>query len=258
MREVIEKMDFLYFDWYNQYGIYFLLLEDNGVTSRIWVRLFMTTLLIGGITTAIVGFIINWNEYVHYFIDLKIINILSALFWFILWGILYSVISQMGFFAYLTVHRFGLGIFKSVSLWNGVQAVLILFVLFDLVYLRYETFAQSGESLLPYIGLAVILLIAGLITAWYKSKQTNREAFIPALFFMIVVTVIEWFPVLRVNEQSWVYLMLFALLACNAYQILILHKLNMQSQQERQRIEGNRKQNKKSNPQKKTSKKPSI
>jgi KinB signaling pathway activation protein len=258
MREVIEKMDFLYFDWYNQYGIYFLLLEDNGVTSRIWVRLFMTTLLIGGITTAIVGFIINWNEYVHYFIDLKIINILSALFWFVLWGILYSVISQMGFFAYLTVHRFGLGIFKSVSLWNGVQAVLILFVLFDLVYLRYETFAQSGESLLPYIGLAVILLIAGLITAWYKSKQTNREAFIPALFFMIVVTVIEWFPVLRVNEQSWVYLMLFALLACNAYQILILHKLNMQSQQERQRIEGNRKQNKKSNPQKKTSKKPSI
>ena len=218
----------------------------------------MTTLLIGGITTAIVGFIINWNEYVHYFIDLKIINILSALFWFVLWGILYSVISQMGFFAYLTVHRFGLGIFKSVSLWNGVQAVIILFVLFDLVYLRYETFAQSGESLLPYIGLAVILLIAGLIVAWYKSKQTNREAFIPALFFMIVVTVIEWFPVLRVNEQSWVYLMLFALLACNAYQILILHKLNMQSQQERQRIEGNRKQNKKSNPQKKTSKKPSI
>jgi KinB signaling pathway activation protein len=258
MREVIEKMDFLYFDWYNQYGIYFLLLEDNGVTSRIWVRLFMTTLLIGGITTAIVGFIINWNEYVHYFIDLKIINILSALFWFVLWGILYSVISQMGFFAYLTVHRFGLGIFKSVSLWNGVQAVLILFVLFDLVYLRYETFAQSGESLLPYIGLAVILLIAGLITALYKSKQTNREAFIPALFFMIVVTVIEWFPVLRVNEQSWVYLMLFALLACNAYQILILHKLNMQSQQERQRIEGNRKQSKKSNLQKKASKKPSI
>lgn len=258
MREIIEKMDFLYFDWYNQYGIYFLLLEDNGVTSRIWVRLFMTTLLIGGITTAIVGFIINWNEYVNYFIDLKIINILSALFWFVLWGILYSVISQMGFFAYLTIHRFGLGIFKSVSLWNGVQAVLILFVLFDLVYLRYETFAQSGESLLPYIGIAVILLITGLITAWYKSKQTNREAFIPALFFMIVVTVIEWFPVLRVNEQSWVYLMLFALLACNAYQILILHKLNMQSQQERQRIDGNRKQNKKVNPQKKTSKKPSI
>jgi KinB signaling pathway activation protein len=234
MRTEIEKMDFLKLDWYNQYGIYFLLLEDNCVTSRIWVRLFMTTLLIGGITSAIVGFIINWNEYVHFFMDFRIINILSALFWFILWGVLYSVVSQMGFFAYLTVHRFGLGIFKSVSLWNGVQAVLILFVLFDLVYLRYETFAKSGDSLYPYIGLAVLLLIPALVTAWFKAKQTNREAFIPALFFMIVVTIIEWFPVLRVNEPSWIYLMLFSLLACNAYQILILHKLNMQSQQQRQ------------------------
>jgi KinB signaling pathway activation protein len=258
MREEIEKMDFLYLDWYNQYGIYFILLEDNGVTSRIWVRLFMTTLLIGVITTAIVGFIINWNEYVHYFTDFRTINILSALFWFILWGLLYSVISQMGYFAYLTVHRFGLGIFKSVSLWNGVQVVLILFVLFDLVYLRYETFASSGDSLLPYIGLAALLFIPALVIAWFKAKQTNREAFIPALFFMIVVTVIEWFPVLRVNEHSWVYLMLFPLLACNAYQLLILHKLNLKSQQERQRIENNKTPNKRGNASKKASKKPSI
>ncbi len=238
--------------------IYFLLLEDNGVTSRIWVRLFMTTLFIGGITTAIVGFIINWNEYVHYFTDFRIINILSALFWFILWGFLYSVISQMGYFAYLTVHRFGLGIFKSVSLWNGVQVVFILFVLFDLVYLRYETFAKSGDSILPYIGLTIILLLVGLVTAWYKAKQTNREAFIPALFFMIVVTVIEWFPVLRVNEQSWLYLMLFSLLACNAYQLIVLHKLNLKSQQERQRIESKRSTNKNTKAQKKSTKKPSI
>lgn len=228
------------------------------MTSRIWVRLFMTTLLIGAITTAIVGFIINWNEYVHYFADFRVINILSALFWFILWGLLYSVISQMGYFAYLTVHRFGLGIFKSVSLWNGIQVVFILFVLFDLVYLRFETFANKGESLLPYIGLAVLLLIVGLITAWYKAKQTNREAFIPALFFMIVVTVIEWFPVLRVNEQDWIFLMLFPLLACNAYQLLILHKLNLKSQHERQRIESKRTTEKKPIASKKTSKKPSI
>lgn len=247
-------MDFLYSDWYNQYGIYFLLLEDNCVTSRIWVRLFMTTLLIGGITSVIVGFIINWNEYVHYFIDFRVINILSALFWFILWGILYSVVSQMGFFAYLTVHRFGLGIFKSVSLWNGVQVILILFVLFDLVYLRYETFAKTGESLLSYIVLAALLLIPSLVIAWFKAKQTNREAFIPALFFMIVVTVIEWFPVLRVNEPSWVYLMLFSLLACNAYQLLILHKLNMQSQQHRQSMQSSS-SNKKTKSPKKLSKK---
>ena len=68
----------------------------------------------------------------------------------------------MGFFAYLTVHRFGLGIFKSVSLWNAVQVVLILFVLFDLVYLRYDNFAKQGESSFPYIGLAALLLIISL------------------------------------------------------------------------------------------------
>ena len=71
--------------------------------------------------------------------------------------------------------------------------------------------------------------------AWYKTKQTNRDAFIPAMFFMIVVTLVEWVPVLRVNEQSWLYLMMFALMACNAYQLLILHKLNLQSEQERQK-----------------------
>jgi KinB signaling pathway activation protein len=195
----------------------------------------MSTLIVGGLTTALFGFIVRWSEFQHYFTEFRIIDILSTTIWLIVMGFLFSVISQMGFFAYLTVHRFGLGIFKSVKLWNAVQLVLVAFVLFDLVYLRYETFAKSGETILPYIGLAVTLLLVSLIVAWFKSKQTNRDAFIPALFFMIVVTVIEWVPVLRVNEKSWVLLMMIALLACNAYQLLILHKLNSQSEQEKQK-----------------------
>jgi KinB signaling pathway activation protein len=83
-------------------------------------------------------------------------------------------------------------------------------------------------------------------------KQTNKGAFIPALFFMIVATIVEWVPVLRVNERSWLYLMMFALLACNAYQILILHKLNARSEQERKKSSGNKP------PKNKTSKKPSL
>jgi KinB signaling pathway activation protein len=195
----------------------------------------MSTLIVGGLTTALFGFIVRWSEFQHYFTEFRIIDILSTTIWLIVMGFLFSVISQMGFFAYLTVHRFGLGIFKSVKLWNAVQLVLVAFVLFDLVYLRYETFAKSGETILPYISLAVTLLLVSLIVAWFKSKQTNRDAFIPALFFMIVVTVIEWVPVLRVNEKSWVLLMMIALLACNAYQLLILHKLNSQSEQEKQK-----------------------
>ena len=222
------------------------------MTSRNWVKLFINTCLIGGLTTAIVGLIVRWNEFQPIFADIKVVEILSVLVWLIVMGFLFSVISQMGFFAYLTVHRFGLGIFKSVSLWNGVQAVLTIFVLFDLVYLRYQSFAKSGDSILPYIGVAALLLAVSLLVAWIKAKETNKEAFIPALFFMIVVTVIEWVPVLRVNEHSWFYLMLFALLVCNAYQILILHKLNAQSDRRREELAANPKAGGK------TKKKPSI
>lgn len=203
------------------------------MTSRNWVKLFLTTSLIGGLTTAVVGFIVRWNEFMPYFTEVRILDIVSTTLWLVVMGVLFSVISQMGFFAYLTVHRFGLGIFKSASLWNGVQVIVTATVLFDLVYMRYQAFAKTGDSLVPYMVLAAIPFVAGLVVAWIKMKQTNKGAFIPALFFMIVVTVIEWVPVLRVNEHSWLYLMVAALLACNAYQVLILHKLNMQSQQRR-------------------------
>ncbi|WP_066390258.1 KinB-signaling pathway activation protein [Neobacillus mesonae] len=204
------------------------------MTSRNLVKLFWNTLLVGGITTAIVGLFVRWHELQPFFADFKIIDIISAIVWLIVMGFLFSVISQMGFFAYLTIHRFGLGIFKSVSLWNAVQVVLILFGLFDLVYLRYSNFAKSGDPLLPFLVPALLLAVVSLVVAWLKSKETNRDAFIPALFFMIVATLVEWVPVLRINSSSWLYTMVIALLACNAYQILVLHKLNAKSAQERQ------------------------
>ena len=215
------------------------------MTSRNWVHLFLTTLVVGAVTTAVVGFIVRWSEFQHLLSDFNILEFLSILVWLMGVGLIFSILSQMGFFAYLTVHRFGLGIFKS--LWNPVQVLLIAFVLFDLVYLRFATFAENGESIMSYLGLAVIVLVAGLIVAFMKVKQTNKEAFIPALFFMIVVTVVEWVPVLRVNEHSWLYLMLFPLLVCNAYQLLVLHKLNQKSLQERKVLEEKAKSNVKPN-----------
>jgi KinB signaling pathway activation protein len=200
-------------------------MEDGAVNSRKWVRLFLTTLAIGGITTAVIGVILNWGEYEKLFSRLDVLEIAAVLMWHIGVGFIFSVISQMGFFAYLTIHRFGLGMFRSASLWNSVQVVLILFVLFDLVYFRYQVFAVKGESIVGYILVALFILVVGLAVAYVKSVQTNRGAFIPALFFMVVVTVIEWFPVLRINDKDWLYLMLLPLLICNAYQLLILHKL---------------------------------
>ncbi|MGA9227129.1 MAG: KinB-signaling pathway activation protein [Mesobacillus sp.] len=213
------------------------------MTSRNWVNLFLTTLVIGAVTTGLVGFIVRWSEFQQLLSDFSFMEFFSILLWLMGVGLIFSILSQMGFFAYLTVHRFGLGVFRS--LWNAVQVILIAFVLFDLVYFRFNSFAEKGESILPYLGLAGIVLIAGLVTAFIKAKQTNKEAFIPALFFMVVVTVIEWVPVLRVNEHSWLYLMLFPLLICNAYQLLVLHKLNQKSIEERKALDRNIKVNKK-------------
>ncbi|WP_090749608.1 KinB-signaling pathway activation protein [Mesobacillus persicus] len=207
------------------------------MTSRNWVKLFISTLLIGGLATGVTGFIVRWAEFARFFKEFNIIEILAILFWLIGVGFIFSLLSQAGFFAYLTIHRFGLGIFKSVKLWNAIQVVLIGIVLFDLVYLRYELFAADNDSLLPYIGLMLLVLIPGLIVAYLKARQTNKSAFIPALFFMIVVTVLEWVPILRVNEESWVYLMIFPLLICNAYQLLMLTKINEKSLEERKSIQ---------------------
>lgn len=195
------------------------------VNSRNWVRLFLTTLAVGGISTAFVGFAVRWGEYGHLFQQGKIGEIVAVLTWLVGVGFIFSLISQMGFFAYLTIHRFGLGIFKSASLWKSVQIVFVLFVLFDVAYFRYKFFQQPGEGIGKYILLSVFLLAVGLLVAYTKKKQTNKEAFVPALFFMIVVTTIEWFPALRTNEESWLYLMVFPLLICNMYQLLILPKL---------------------------------
>ena len=125
------------------------------MTSRNAVKLFFSTLFIGGFVTGITGFLVRWNEFEPYFTELNMVKIVSTFIWLFGIGLIFSLVSQMGFFAYLTIHRFGLGIFKSVSLWNGVQIVLILFTLFDFVYFRYKAFGQEGEGIffilsLPY------------------------------------------------------------------------------------------------------------
>jgi KinB signaling pathway activation protein len=199
------------------------MIGGTNVKSRNWVQLFISTLMVGGLSTIVLGFIIRWSEYKPLFLNVDISEIISVMFWLLGIGFIFSVISQMGFFAYLTIHRFGLGIFKK--LWNPVQIVLVAFVLFDLVYFRYQWFAKEGEGVGIYFAFPLFILAYGLIVAYIKSKETTKQAFIPALFFMVVVTTIEWVPALRANEESWLYLMLFPMMICNSYQLLLLHRL---------------------------------
>lgn len=195
------------------------------MNSRKWVRLFFTTLFLGGVSTVIIGFVLEWDKYAKFFQNFDGKEILAVSFWLMGVGFIFSVISQMGFFAYLTIHRFGLGMFRSSSLWNIVQLFFIAFVLFDFVYLRSVLIANGEVSLGNNILVAGVLFVFGAIVAYIKSKETNKKAFVPALFFMVVVTILEWVPALRINDTDWLYLMVIPLLLCNAYQLLILHRL---------------------------------
>ncbi|MFY4777201.1 KinB-signaling pathway activation protein [Metabacillus sp. RGM 3146] len=190
--------------------------------SRNWVRFFLTNLVIGAVTAVIMGFCLQWGKYAAMLSGLKIGELASLFVMFIGWGFIFSVISQMGFFAYLTVHRFGLGLFKSVKLWNTAQIILIAFALFDLIYFRYQLFASKNESIYPYIILSAVIFLFSIVIAYAKKKDTVADAFVPALFFMFVVSIIEWFPALRINEPFWLYFMLVPLLVCNAFQLIML------------------------------------
>ncbi|WLD93567.1 KinB-signaling pathway activation protein [Alkalihalobacillus sp. AL-G] len=186
---------------------------------RKWVYLFFTTLLIGGVSAIIVGMLLRWQD----------IEGVGSFFFMLAWlmgyGFIFSIISQMGYFAYLTIHRFGLGIFKSVQLWSWVQLLILVFVVFDLFYLRYIAFDDADTSILPFLIVPLALLGYGAVVAFIKKRETNKQAFIPTLFFIVAVTTIEWFPVLKTNDALWLWLSIIPLLACNTWQVLILHRL---------------------------------
>ncbi|MED1205619.1 KinB-signaling pathway activation protein [Heyndrickxia acidicola] len=203
------------------------------MTSRNLVKFFLTTLVMGGLTTGVLGYILRWHEFAPYIAQGKILSAVLSFVWLVGVGFIFSLISQVGYFAYLTIHQFGLGISRSLALWNAIQIVFILFALFDLVYFRFEYFGHAQAAISSYLILPAFIVAAGLIVSTLKYKQSKNHTFIPALFFMIVFTIVELVPVLRVNKSSWVELMTLPLLLCNGYQMLILAKFLKRSEEER-------------------------
>ena len=194
------------------------------MNTRKVVFLFYTTLIIGTFSGSLIGFILDWRTHVNDIMNLQIGGVVMI----VLTASIWTVIAQMGFFAYLTIHRFGLGIFKSVKLWSRVQMVLIAFALFDLMFFRHMMFAEEGETMFGYALLPLMLLVYGIIVASIKSKDTNWFAFIPTLFFIVVVTTIEWIPALRENDTTFLITSIVPLLVANTWQVLVLHRLHEQ------------------------------
>nr|WP_255639821.1 KinB-signaling pathway activation protein [Aquibacillus saliphilus] len=180
-------------------------------------------MLIGAVSTLITSFFVKSQSYREFLQPFDLFEVFGLFVFFIALGFVFSLISQMGFFAYLTINQFGLSMFRK--LWLPIQILLIAFTLFDLVYFRYMD-DDGNTSILLYLLAAVALFVYSWIIAGIKAKETNKKAFVPGLFFMIVVTSIEWVPGLRASGTDYTWLMIISLLACNTYQLLMLHRLN--------------------------------
>ncbi|MFF5996271.1 KinB-signaling pathway activation protein [Lysinibacillus sp. KU-BSD001] len=215
------------------------------MTIRNWFKFFVVAMLIGGGVTAVASLFIRWNFFQPYLVAGEFGEFIAAFTWMILLGFTMSVIAQAGFFAYLTLHQIGVGVFKTLTLWNWVQLLLIVIVLVDLVIFRFAPDAKSVGDWLFYIGLLVFLVGAAVATAMKKVNMTGKKhVLISAMFFMIVITSLEWIIALmgrQDNINMYVALLLFPLVAVNAYQLLMLPKYNEKSEQDRKKLEERRK-----------------
>lgn len=193
------------------------------MNSRKLVNFFFKTLFLGGLAGLITSFFVEADEYGKNLNPFDFMELIGLVIFFIGLGMVFAVVSQTGFFAYLYINRFGLGFFRSY--WPLVQGLLIAFVVFDLVYFPYQ--ATKGDvSIFWYILMSASILGYGWIIAKIKAKETEKHAFMPALFLMVVITAIEWVPGLRTEGTVYAWLMIITLLVCNTYQLLALHRIN--------------------------------
>lgn len=215
------------------------------MTIRNWVKFAFWALLIGGIVNAVASLIIRWDFYQPYLENGEIIDFLAAVIWNVFLGMTMSVMAQAGFFAYLTLHQVGVNIFRTLTLWNWVQVLLIAIVLVDIVVFRFAPGANSVKDYIFYGFLMIVLVGVAIATAIQKIKLTQKpHILISTLFFMIVITSLEWIIALMGRQDNidvYIALLLFPLVAVNAYQILMLPKYNAQSEVDRKKLEERRK-----------------
>ncbi len=215
------------------------------MTIRNWFKFFVMTMLIGGGVTAVASLFIRWDFFQPYLAAGEFVEFIAALAWMGLLGFTMSVIAQAGFFAYLTLHQIGVGVFKTLTLWNWVQMLLIVVVLVDLVIFRFAPEAKDFGDWAFYIGLLLFLVGAAIATAIKKVQMTGKKhVLISSIFFMVVITSLEWIIALMGRQDNinvYVALLLFPLVAVNAYQLLMLPKYNEKSEQDRKKLEERRK-----------------
>lgn len=184
--------------------------------------LFWGSMAVGAVTCLVLGLALQFTDQSYGFLKAEETGYNALMM--ALSGLMIGVFAMMGFFAYLTVNYIALSIVRQKFVWVTLQGYTSLFAVFALGYMLYGE--QERLSNWLYWVLPLALLIGSLVVARIKMSQTNRSAFIPTVFLMFVVTVLEAWPSINgdTNAVSVIF-MVTPLFACNAFQILWLHKL---------------------------------
>ena len=186
---------------------------------RKWGKLFAITILIGGGVSLASGLVMAYAD--PNFEIPKADDWIYNMFSFLIAGLTLGAFAHMGFFAYLMLNYIALSIFKKSYLWMAFQGFAVVFVLVEVAVNMYGTdFPASAYWVLP-----IVLVLCSVAVAWRKVRETKASAWVPCLFFMIAVTVLEGNPAFRTGSISSLVYMLLPLFACNAYQILQLHRI---------------------------------
>ncbi|KUP22173.1 KinB signaling pathway activation protein [Paenibacillus sp. DMB5] len=190
------------------------------MSIRKWYHLFWTTLLIGAASAGLAGLVL---QAVNGGIAFKsIADLLLYLLILLGSGMLVSVYAQLGFFAYLILNYMGNGVF-SRKVWQYIQLVLAVLALLELVFLR--TFVGAERTGRSDLVLGMGLLLTAVIVSYYKVRSTKMAAAIPTFFFMTAITIVETIGVLQIGVDSATVFIVVPLIACNAFQILRLHRI---------------------------------
>lgn len=192
----------------------------KALSLRKWFYLFWTTLLIGAGGAVIAGLALQIGNGGIQFKGTADLLLYSLIL--LGYGVLVSVYAQLGFFAYLILNYTGIGVFPRKA-WRYIQLVLAVLALLELMFLR--TFVSGDRSVRSDLTLGLAILLTALIVSWFKMRSTNASAWVPTFFFMTAITIVEIIGVLRIGVDSATIFILVPLVACNAFQILMLHRV---------------------------------
>jgi KinB signaling pathway activation protein len=135
-----------------------------------------------------------------------------------------SATTMMGFWAYLTLN-FTMRNFVSFRIWLVIQLLLIGLVFYDLIYFRYMITGNGEGSFLPYLGYALWPMGVALIGAFFKGRISGMRNFIPTVFFLFVMTTVEWFVALKSGAMLQATQIGVILLGCNLYILFMYTRL---------------------------------